>query len=349
MTATTMNTTGNAAGQSAAAQSDAPRAQNTGKRIGAVAVRLGAIATFALILLYFALFAPGFLSSFNFINVVEQSAILGVLAFGMAAVIIGGGSNVTEGGIDLSIAANMGLCAAVFATMLQAGYPDAVAILAAIACGVAIGALNAIAVVGLGILPLLATLAVMNIAAGAELTLTQNTVVGATSPLLGFLVSGSFLGISALAWCLILFSAIMLVFIHKTAFGLRLYAVGGHPEAARAAGISVPLHVSFTYLFSGFCAAIASVLAVSRLSASTPGSGEMLLSVLAAALLGTVFSRRLVPTIGGTLLSVLFIGFLANGFQLLNVSSYWVNGVQGALILLVVAVTSFARGPEASR
>ena len=66
----------------------------------------------------------------------------------------------------------------------------------------------------------------------------------------------------------------------------------------------------------------------------------------AAALLGTVFSRRFVPTMGGTLLSALFIGFLANGFQLLSVSSYWVAGVQGALILLVVAVTSFARPQE---
>jgi ribose transport system permease protein len=88
------------------------------------------------------------------------------------------------------------------------------------------------------------------------------------------------------------------------------------------------------------------VLLISRLSASTPGTGELLLSILAAALLGTVFSRRFVPTAGGTLLSTLFIGFLANGFQLLNVSSYWVNGVQGALILLVVAATSFAKPSE---
>lgn len=323
--------------------------KSAGRRFNAVVVRLGAIAAFAAIMIYFALFARGFTSTYNLINVVEQSAILGVLAFGMTMVIIGGGSDVTEGGIDLSIAANMGLCAAVYATMLSMGHGDFIAVAAAIAVGMVVGALNALAVVGLGILPLLASLAVLNIAAGAELTLTQNTVVGATSPLLSMLVSGSFLGISALAWALILFSALMILLVHKTAFGMRLYAVGGHPEAARAAGINVPFYVSFTYVFSGFCAAVASVLTVSRLSASTPGSGEMLLSILAAALLGTVFSRRFVPTIGGTLLSVLFIGLLANGFQLLNVSSYWVNGVQGALILLVVAVTTFARGSEASQ
>lgn len=324
-------------------------AKSAGRRFSAVIVRLGAIAAFAAIMIYFALFAPGFTSTYNLINVVEQSAILGVLAFGMTVVIIGGGSDITEGGIDLSIAANMGLCAAVYATLLSIGQGDFVAVAGAIATGMIIGALNAVAVVWLGILPLLASLAVLNIAAGAELTLTQNTVIGATSPLLSLLVSGSFLGISALAWALILFSAIMVLFIHKTAFGMRLYAVGGHPEAARAAGINVPFYLAFTYIFSGFCAAIASVLTVSRLSASTPGAGEMLLSILAAALLGTVFSRRFVPTIGGTLLSVLFIGLLANGFQLLNVSSYWVNGVQGALILLVVAVTTFARGSEASQ
>jgi ribose transport system permease protein len=316
------------------------------KAMAALLVRLGALAMFAVIMLYFALTARGFLTPFNIVNVIEQSAILGVLAFGMSVVIIGGGVEVQTGGIDLSIATNAGLCAAVFATVSLAGYNPAVAILATFGTGLAIGALNAFAVGALGILPLLATLAVMNIAAGLELTLTENTVVSATSPILTFLQTGRLLGISTLAWALILFSIVMMLVIHRTAIGLKLYAVGGHREAARAAGLNAGAYVAGTYLFSGFCAAFASILLVSRLSASTPGTGELLLSVLAAALLGTVFSRRFVPTMGGTLLSALFIGFLANGFQLLSVSSYWVAGVQGALILLVVAVTSFARPQE---
>jgi ribose transport system permease protein len=301
---------------------------------------------FALILLYFALTAPGFLTAFNLVNVVEQSAILGVLAFGMAVVIIGGGSDVQTGGIDLSIAANAGLCAAVYATMTNAGYLQILAVAATLATGMAIGALNAVAVVTLRILPLLATLAAMNIASGVELTLTENTVVGTTSPLLTLLSSGRFLGVSALAWVLALFAGISALAIHRTPLGVRLYAVGGHREAARAAGLNTSAYVAGTYVFAGFCAAFASILIVSRLSASTPGTGELLLSVLAAALLGAVFSRRFIPTIGGTLLAVIFVGFLANGFQLLSISSYWVSGVQGALILLVVAVTTVARPQE---
>ncbi|MDX8452323.1 ABC transporter permease [Mesorhizobium sp. VK9D] len=321
-------------------------ARSGGSRLATFAIRLGALAMFVLIMLYFAVTAPGFLSAFNIVNVIEQSAILGVLAFGVAVVIIGGGSDVQTGGIDLSIAANAGLCAAVYALMTNAGYDQLLAVAATFATGMAIGCLNAFAVVWLRILPLLATLAAMNIAAGLELTITENTVVGTTSPLLTLLAGGRFLDISALAWVLILFALLSALVIHRTPVGVRLYAVGGHPEAARAAGLGTARYVAGTYIFSGFCAAFASILIVSRLSASTPGTGELLLSVLAAALLGTVFSRRFIPTIGGTLLAVIFIGFLANGFQLLSISSYWVSGVQGALILLVVAVTTFARPQE---
>ena len=313
------------------------------KTLAALLIRLGAFAAFAGILIYFALTARGFTSPYNLLNVIEQSAILGILAYAMTVVFIGTGTDVQKGGIDLSIAANAGLCAAVFAITLRAGYPDVVAVGAAIGCGMVVGMLNGFAVVSLRIMPLLGTLAVMNIAAGLELTLSENTVVSASSPLLDFLSFGHILGISALAWCLLIVSALMIAGVHFTRTGLRLYAVGGHIEAARAAGINTGLYTYGAYIFSGFCAGLTSVLIVSRLSASTPGTGLLLLPILAAALLGTVFSRRFVPTIGGTLLSVLFIGFLANGFQLLGVSSYWVSGVQGALILLVVAVTSFAK------
>jgi ribose transport system permease protein len=194
------------------------------RSIGAFAIRIGAVATFALILLYFAVLAPGFLMPGNLINIVEQSAILGVMAFGMSVVIIAGGSNVTEGGIDLSIAANMGVCAAVFAKLLTLGYSDGTALIAVAAVGLAIGALNAVAVVWLGILPLLATLAVMNIAAGVELTVTQNTVLSVTSPLITVMSSWSLFGISALAWILIAVSLTSLRGERTSGGGTR----GGH-------------------------------------------------------------------------------------------------------------------------
>lgn len=306
-------------------------------------IRLGAFVAFGGILAYFALNARGFTTPFNLTNIVEQSTILCLLAFGMTVVFIGTGTDVQKGGIDLSIAANAGLCAAVYAVTLREGFGNGIAIPAAVITGMAVGFLNSVGVVWLRIMPLLSTLAVMNIAAGLELMLTQNTVVPVNSPLLGTIAFGRFLGISALAWCLIIVSALLIWAVHASRIGLRLYAVGGHFEAARAAGLSNGMYIFGAYIFSGMMAGITSVLIVARLSSSTPGTGLMLLPILAAALLGTVFSRRFIPTIGGTLLAALFIGSLANGFQLLGISSYWVSGVQGALILLVVALTSFAK------
>jgi ribose transport system permease protein len=309
----------------------------------ATLLRLGAYLAFALILVAFSLTARGFLSLGNLMNVVQQSAILGLLAFGMTVVIIGGGGNVVTGGIDLSVAANLGLSAAIFATLIQKGYPDAIAVAASLGASLGVGALNALAVTRLKILPLLATLAVARIASGLEFVLTQNAVVTASSPFSQWLADDGPFAVPIMAYALILATIVVGPAIQATPFGLRLQAVGAHREAARAAGLPVASYVAASYLISGVLAGAAGLLSAAYLTGSSPGSADNLLSVVVAALLGVVFSPRLTPTIGGTLIAVLFIGLLANGFQLVNISSYWVSGVEGALILFVVASTPSSR------
>jgi ribose transport system permease protein len=151
------------------------------------------------------------------------------------------------------------------------------------------------------------------------------------------------LDIPVLAYVLVIVSVLATAIVQYTPIGLRLYAVGEFPEAARASGLPVKRFVAGSFLASGLCGGIAGILSVSYLSGSTTGAGEMLLPVVVIALLGSVFSRRLVPTITGTFLSAIFIGCLINGFQLLNISSTLVNGVQGVLILLVVSATTILR------
>ncbi|MBB2752865.1 UNVERIFIED_ORG: ribose transport system permease protein [Rhizobium aethiopicum] len=315
--------------------------------IAAAALRFGSLIAFTAILLIFSLTAPYFLSIGNIGNVLGQSAISGVLAIGLTVVLIAGGSNVVTGGIDLSLAANMGLSAAVYASLTQLGYGDATAIAASILTGALIGTVNAIAVVYAGIVPLLATLAVMNIVAGLELVLTGNTVLPASTPFLSALSASDPFGIPVLAYVLLGFTAIATAIVQYTPIGLRLYAVGEFPDAARAAGLPLRRLLAGAFVASGISGGIAGILSVSYLSGSTTGSGEMLLPVVVTALLGAVFSRRLVPTVTGTLLSALLVGFLTNGFQLLNISSTLVSGVQGVLILIVVSATTLLRRQEA--
>ncbi|MBB4293542.1 ribose transport system permease protein [Rhizobium leguminosarum] len=315
--------------------------------IAARALRFGSLIAFAAILIIFSLTAPYFLNIGNIGNVLGQSAISGVLAIGLTVVLIAGGSNVVTGGIDLSLAANMGLSAAVYASLTQLGYGDATAIAAAILTGALIGMVNAVAVVFAGIVPLLATLAVMNVVAGLELVLTGNTVLPASTPFLSALSASDPFGIPVLAYVLLGFTAIAAAIVQYTPLGLRLYAVGEFPDAARAAGLPLRRLLAGAFIASGLSGGIAGILSVSYLSGSTTGSGEMLLPVVVTALLGSVFSRRLVPTVTGTLLSALLVGFLTNGFQLLNISSTLVSGVQGVLILIVVSATTLLRRQEA--
>ncbi|NKM99058.1 ABC transporter permease [Rhizobium leguminosarum] len=315
--------------------------------IAATALRFGSLIAFAAILIIFSLTAPYFLSIGNIGNVLGQSAISGVLAIGLTIVLIAGGSNVVTGGIDLSLAANMGLSAAVYASLTQFGYGDATAVAAAILTGALIGTVNAIAVVYAGIVPLLATLAVMNVVAGLELVLTGNTVLPASTPFLSALSASDVFGIPVLAYVLLVFTAIATAIVQYTPLGLRLYAVGEFPDAARAAGLPLRRLLAGAFVASGVSGGIAGILSVSYLSGSTTGAGEMLLPVVVTALLGSVFSRRLVPTVTGTLLSALLVGFLVNGFQLLNISSTLVSGVQGVLILIVVSATTLLRRQEA--
>ncbi|EPE94357.1 ABC transporter permease [Rhizobium grahamii] len=252
----------------------APRSKGN---LAAAALRFGSLLAFAFILVIFSLTAPYFFTIGNIGNVLGQSAIAGVLAIGLTIVLIAGGSNVVTGGIDLSLAANMGLSAAVYASLIQLGYGDATAAAGAIITGLAIGAVNAVAVVLAGIVPLLATLAVMNVIAGLELVLTQNTVVPASTDVLTAISTSDSFGIPVLAYILIGFTAVVAAIVQYTPIGLRLYAVGEFPDAARAAGLPLERLVAGAFIASGLCGGLAGILSVSYLSGSTTGSGEMLL------------------------------------------------------------------------
>lgn len=309
----------------------------------------GALLIIVAVLAIFAIFSPLFLTLGNIGNVLQQTAVIGILAIGLTWVLMAGGVHSLTGGIDLSIAANMGLCAAVYAILLRQGCLFGTAMLGALLTGMALGLLNAVAVVWLRIMPLLATLTTMNIAIGLEMVVTQNAPVPAAGALLDLLISAGPLAVPWLAWGFALVALLFIALAHFTCFGLRLQAVGGYPLAARAAGLAASRYVALSYVLCGLCAGIAALASVAVLSGSSPGSNDNLLMVIAAALLGVVFSRRLVPTIGGTLISGLFLSLIANGFQLINISSYWINGVEGALILLVVSLTAQLRRRQQRR
>ncbi len=259
----------------------------------------------------------------------------------MTAIIVGGGSHVVRGGIDLSLANNMALNAAVTSFMVASGYPVWVAIGTALAASILVGAINAFSVVKLGFIPLLGTLSMMYILQGVQLLITKNTVISISDPFLKAVANGALFGIPVAVWMFAVSGAAVYLLFHRTVLGNWMYAAGGNPDAARAAGIPVHFVVALTYIIGSITAAAASLIIVSRLSGTVPGVGDlMLLDVLLAGLMSAIFSRLAQPNIAGTVLSALFVGMLSNGFTLINVPTYWVFAIKGVLILGAVSITT---------
>ena len=144
-----------------------------------------------------------------------------------------------------------------------------------------------------------------------------------------------------IALAVILISAFVL---HRTVLGVYIYAVGGNPLAARLTGIPVATILIFVYGISGFLSGLGGVMTASRLYSAQGrlGEGYELDAIAAVILGGTSFSGG-IGTVFGTLIGALIVAVLNNGLTLMNVSFYWQLVVKGAVIILAVCSTSFAR------
>jgi ribose transport system permease protein len=324
----------------ATAEATAPIRESSG-RLRAMLPYAAALAIVA-VAGYFSLASSLFLTKSNLEHIVVQSAVIAVAAYGLTVVLIVGGGSIVTGGIDISVGAVLGLAASIAALLIDDGRSELLALAAVLAACSVFGIVNGFCA-AVGLPPLIVTLATLNVATGVELLLTDSKTVSISSPTAEWLSDGSILGIPALAWVLAVITLVFYVVVHRTRTGLRAHAVGGNRVGAHLAGINVRRYMWAAYVVASATAGLAGLLLLARIHGSTPGAGGvLLLDIALASFISTVFSRRLLPNIGGTLLGALFAGLLTNGFTLTNVPTYWVVTVKGALVLAVVAVAALA-------
>jgi ribose transport system permease protein len=283
------------------------------------------------------LLSPSFLTPNNLSNIVTQSAVVGIAAVGVTFVII-------TGGIDLSVGSNLALAGLVGAMTAQATN-GVFGILAVLGVAVAVGAFNGSSVAWLRLAPFIVTLATLGMARGLTLQLSQGQSVYGLPGALNWLGAAEIGGIKVSAILTLLLFVLAHFVLSRTTFGHRVYAVGGNAEAARLAGINVKQVVFATYVLAGLCVGIAAIVLIGRLDSATPNAGTGTeLQVIAAVVIGgtSLFGGK--GSMVGTFVGVLLIGVINNGLTLLNVSSFWVQFVQGALIFLAVLLDSFNTG-----
>jgi ribose/xylose/arabinose/galactoside ABC-type transport system permease subunit len=296
---------------------------------------LGLLAAFILMLVVFSLLSPVFLTYGNFINIANQTAIISVLAFGMTLVML-------SGGIDLSVGSLVSLSAVVCALLLDAGAPIIAAVGAAIATGIAFGALNGFISVRWGIQSFLVTLGSLSVARGLSLVLSEGRTIYIESERFLSLTAQGFIGpVPVLfAWTL-LFFILAWVLLNLTTLGRRLRAVGGNIVAARQAGLNTGWIIVRVFMLSGALAACCGVMMAGRLSSGLPSVGVgMELDAIAAAVLGGTGFKGEGGSLAGTLLGALVMGTVINGLTVLGIDPYIQEITKGVVIVLAVVLVS---------
>jgi ribose/xylose/arabinose/galactoside ABC-type transport system permease subunit len=291
----------------------------------------GILVIFAAVFVYLSLFASHFLDVDNLTNVVRQSSIIGFIALGMTYVMI-------TAGIDLSVGSVVGVVGVIVA-MASPGASGAfiVPLLVGLAVGAFVGFLSSAMIVWGRILPFLATLAMLALARSAALVITGGEVKTDLSSPFEWLGSGM---IGPIPVPVIIFFAMAIVadfVLSKTKFGYHVYAVGGDEESSQKVGISAKRVLIAVYVISGVCAAVAGMVLTARLDAAAPlaGTGYELQAIAAVVIGGTSLFGG-IGTIRGTVIGVLLVGMVLNGMDLLGISSYYQQGVQGLILVLAV-------------
>ena len=284
---------------------------------------------------------PVFLSISNITALFTNTAILGILAVGMMLVLV-------TRGIDLSIGAIIAFTGMVTALTVARypGLPPIVAILEGAAIGMVFGALSGILVARFDVLPIIATLGMMNIVRGLTYVVSGGQWVSSYQMSDGFkaIATGKFLGINNLIVIAIVIYILASYFIRHTRVGRRIYAVGSNPEAAEISGLPKKRLIFLAYLIMGGLSGLAGVLWVAKF-ASAQGNTAIgyELNVIAACILGGVSIAGGVGRIFGLILGTVLLGILNNALPLINVSPFWQMGIQGIVILAAVITNVLVR------
>ncbi|WP_416370252.1 ABC transporter permease [Tritonibacter mobilis] len=302
------------------------------ERLGRVLASQGILIAFAVFLIVFTIANPKFLSVDNVLSVVRSSAILGVMALGVTFVVI-------SGNLDLSVGSMMS-----FSTIVVLDLHDKIGPLMAIpamfAMTMALGALIGFLVGYLRLNSLIVTLGMLSAIHGLTLTYSggQNMdIADKEGTWFGVFGQGTALGIPVPILIFALLAAVLGLVLGKTAFGRKIYAVGGNGTAATFSGIRRARTVFNCYLISSACVATAGLIQASRSLGSQNTVGQGLeLEVLAAVILGGASLLGGSGTIFKTVIGVLILGFIQNGLLLMGLQFYVQFVVTWVIIILAV-------------
>jgi len=290
-----------------------------------------------LLCIFLSIATDTFFSLRNFLNILDQITVIGIIAVGMTFVIL-------IAGIDLSVGSVLALSMMVLGYLhVEAGIPMSIAITGALAAAAIAGLISGLLITEFKVPPFIATLAMMSIARGLANMITNGSQIIGFPPWfnLGAIIRyGGFLTMTV-AVMLVVY-AIAILFQRYREGGRELYAIGGNPEVARLAGINVKRATVLVYTMCAVLSGLAGIMLAARLDAVQPSIGIAYeLDAIAAVVIGGTSLSGGTGGVGGTIIGVLIIGVLRNGLNLLSVSPFLQAVIIGSVIVLAVAAETF--------
>ncbi|HEX6470932.1 MAG TPA: ABC transporter permease [Streptosporangiaceae bacterium] len=290
--------------------------------------------------------SPAFLHWTNLQNVLQQQSEISLLVLAEALVLL-------CGRMDLSLESTFGLAPGVAAWLVLApgvahglGWlPGGWAVPVTLAVGLAIGLVNGLLIVRFGLNGFIVTLGMLIVLRGLLTGISGGKTFFNLPPSMTYLGSAAWLGLPASIWICLALYALAIVVAGYTRFGRALYAIGGNPDAARAAGIRVDRVLWTALAAAGVLAALGGLLLTGRLAsvAAAQGSGAIF-TVFAAAVIGGVSLSGGRGTIFGAFTGILLLYLIQNVLTLAGVPAQWIGALNGAIILVALIISRITSG-----
>ncbi|MFD0713003.1 ABC transporter permease [Paenibacillus sp. GCM10027626] len=299
----------------------------------------GTVLAGVLIILAFSILSPdSFATIDNAINISRQISFLVIIALGATLVM-------AVGEFDLSVGALASLGGVFAAKLAVAGFPIALAILLPLLTALVIGYVNGWIVTKFRVLSFITTLAMGTIIGGINFKLTGGATVFENIPE-SFLYLGQteWGEIPLLSFIMLLMTILFWFIMSHTAFGRKLYAIGGNESASRVAGVRVAMNKNAAFALCAMLATLTGILMASRLGSAHPNGGDgLFLSAYAAAFLGMTSFKEGVPNVWGTFVGAAIIGILANGMTILQVPTFMQDVITGCIVIAAVLMQKLGR------
>ena len=308
------------------------------EKLGDASSLLTVAGALLILIVFFAIGTPYFLSGKNFLNIGLYAAIVGCISCSVTFINI-------SGMIDLSVGSQIAVVGMVAAIVSRMGTPWYLVCLAALAAGVLCGFINGVFITVFKLNAFITTIATMQTLRGFAFLLSDGQSLPISDGAFKFIGRGYLLGIPVSLLIMVASYLIFHVISKYTVFGRNVYLIGGNAQASYLAGIKVNRMRMNLYLLNGFMAGVAGILLAAQTGSGMPNAAATYnMTALSAVILGGVALTGGKGTIFGTFLGCMVLSVLQNGMTMMSVGTYWQDIIIGFVLIFSVSVDAVKGG-----